>query len=267
MEDQSTQEQEAPAQGADRRSVGAMLSTARRSAGMTVEQLSAVTRVREAIINAFERDEFAQCGGDFYERGHIKALSRALGLDPEAMVQRYDEFNGGRPPALQMAGVFRTDRVLRAAERRGPTWSMGLGVVLSLVVIFGVVRVMGGGTHPAAVEEISAGQGAPAAELHQRAKPAPPRASATVVSNEVVVQVKAKRSSYVNVLDAQGRSLFAGTMQPGMTSTWRAPNRVDLEVSDAGAVSVQVNGKKVGKLGSRGETVRRSFGPPAPPAR
>ncbi|GAA2303073.1 hypothetical protein GCM10010149_60660 [Nonomuraea roseoviolacea subsp. roseoviolacea] len=273
MEDQRTQEQGAPAPGVETRSLGAVLSAARRSAGMTVEQLSALTRIREAIIHAFERDEFSQCGGDFYERGHIKALSRALGLDPEAMVHLYDELHGGDPPAVRMASVFRTDRRLRAAERRSPNWSMALGVALSLVVVFGIVRVMGGagGTHEAGVEQIPAVPTLPAPGVHQRAKPAPPRAGAsvkpTVAANQVVVQVKAKRSSYVNVADATGRKLFAGMMEAGMTSTWRAPDRVDLEVSDATAVSVQVNGKKVGKLGTRGQTVRRSFGPPAPPAR
>jgi hypothetical protein len=42
---------------------------------------------------------------------------------------------------------------------------------------------------------------------------------------------------------------------------------VNLLLSDAGAVSVQVNGKKVKRLGARGEMVRRSFEAPKEPVR
>ena len=37
-----------------------------------------------------ERDDFSACGGDFYARGHIRAIARAAGADPEPLVQEYD---------------------------------------------------------------------------------------------------------------------------------------------------------------------------------
>jgi hypothetical protein len=83
----------------------------------------------------------------------------------------------------------------------------------------------------------------------------------------VTVSMKAKRSSYVNVRDAEGRKLFSGTLKAGKTSTWTAADQVHVLLADASAVTVQVNGKKLKRLGGKGEMVRRSFGPPKPQSR
>ena len=72
-------------------SIGAELANARLQAGLTVAQVSQRTRIRTVIIEAIERDDFSVCGGDFYARGHIRAIARVAGLDPEPLVREYDE--------------------------------------------------------------------------------------------------------------------------------------------------------------------------------
>ena len=72
-------------------SIGAELAEARRQAGLTIEQVSQRTRIRAAIIEGIERDDFSVCGGDFYARGHIRAIARAAGADPEPLVREYDD--------------------------------------------------------------------------------------------------------------------------------------------------------------------------------
>ncbi|MER6944799.1 RodZ domain-containing protein [Nonomuraea sp. NPDC000554] len=241
-------------------SIGAMLAEARQKAGMTVAQLSEITRIREAIIYAIEREDYTQCEDDFYRRGHVKALAKAVGLDPEATVHQYDQEHGGGPPPIRAAAVFQADRKIRLRERRGPNWTLALGVALAIVVVFGVVRVMGG---PDEVQTADTkpipGQKVPPAPV-SKPKVAKPKAPAGVL----VLKVKAKRTSYLDIQDSEGRKLFSGMLQAGQTSTWRSTSAVNMLIGDASAVSLQVNGKNVGKLGDRGETVRRSFKPSAP---
>jgi len=71
-------------------SIGAALAAARRRSGLTVGELSRRTRIREAIIHGIEWDDFSACGGDFYARGHIRAIAHAVGIDPEPLIQEYD---------------------------------------------------------------------------------------------------------------------------------------------------------------------------------
>ncbi|MFG1943535.1 helix-turn-helix domain-containing protein [Nonomuraea sp. NPDC048826] len=242
-----------------------MLAAARQSSGLTVEQLSQVTRIREVIIKAVERDAFAESGSDFYIRGHVKTIARAVGLDPEAVVHRFDQEYGGAPQPVRASAVFQTDRMIKMAERRGPGWTTALAVALAVVVVFGVVKVLGG----ASDQVRTAGGERPAASVPPNSPftEAPPPAVAMARKNTVVVTVEAKRRARMTIRDAKGRELFDGSLKAGRIATWRAQSRIDLEVGDAGAVWVQVNGKKLGAIGERGQTVRRSFVPGKPPAR
>ena len=71
-------------------SIGATLAAARRRAGLTVRDVSQSTRVTEPIISGIEQDDYAECGGDFYARGHIRAIARAVGEDPGPLIEEFD---------------------------------------------------------------------------------------------------------------------------------------------------------------------------------
>ena len=79
-------------------SIGKALAEARRGAGLSVAQVSHRTRIREAIITRIEGDDYSACGGDFYARGHIRAIARASGADPEPLIRAYDTVGQGPPP-------------------------------------------------------------------------------------------------------------------------------------------------------------------------
>jgi transcriptional regulator with XRE-family HTH domain len=83
-------------------SIGAALAEARHQAGLTVAEVSAHTRIREGLIRAIEQDEFGSCGGDFYARGHIRAIAGFVGADAGALISEYDaEHPSGRPVTLE----------------------------------------------------------------------------------------------------------------------------------------------------------------------
>jgi hypothetical protein len=78
--------------------IGGALAEARSEAGLSVDQVSDRTRIRATIIRAIERDDYAMCGGDFYARGHIRAIARVVGTDPAPLIQQYDIVHSP-PPA------------------------------------------------------------------------------------------------------------------------------------------------------------------------
>jgi hypothetical protein len=71
--------------------IGETLADARRQAGLSVAQVSQQTRIRQTIIRAIEDDDYAACGGDFYARGHIRSIAKAVGADSEPLIQQYDQ--------------------------------------------------------------------------------------------------------------------------------------------------------------------------------
>lgn len=71
-------------------SIGEGLAHARRQAGLSVTRVSERTCIRETIICGIERDDYSACGGDFYARGHIRAIAKAVGTDPVPLIEEYD---------------------------------------------------------------------------------------------------------------------------------------------------------------------------------
>ena len=71
-------------------SIGQALTAPRHQAGLTITQVSQRTCIRQTTVGVIERDDFSACGGDFYARGHIRAIARAAGADPEPLVREYD---------------------------------------------------------------------------------------------------------------------------------------------------------------------------------
>jgi cytoskeletal protein RodZ len=78
-------------------SIGQALAEARRQAGLTVTQVSDQTRIREMVITGIEGDDYSACGGDLYVRGYIRIIARAIGADPEPLIQ---EYNAAQPGPL-----------------------------------------------------------------------------------------------------------------------------------------------------------------------
>jgi hypothetical protein len=71
------------------RLIGEKLQHARLAGGLTAREVSESTRITVEVLHRVEAGQFAQCGGDVYARGHIRAYARAVGLDPEPLLAEY----------------------------------------------------------------------------------------------------------------------------------------------------------------------------------
>jgi cytoskeletal protein RodZ len=133
-------------------SIGATLAAARRRAGLTVGEVSQRTRVTEPIIRGIEQDDYVACGGDFYARGHIRAIARAVGEDPVPLI---DEFDATWRSAKEItaAEAFQPAMPLRKRERRRVRWTAVLAVLVLAVIGFASYKFasgVGGTPHRAA---------------------------------------------------------------------------------------------------------------------
>jgi cytoskeletal protein RodZ len=124
-------------------SIGATLAAARRHAGLTVADVSHRTRVREIIIEGIEHDDYAACGGDFYARGHIRAIAEAVGTDPGPLIDEFDDrFRSS--PEITAADVFKPSMPLRKRERRRVRWTGLLAVLVLAVLGFAIYKAVAG---------------------------------------------------------------------------------------------------------------------------
>ncbi|RFU38397.1 DUF4115 domain-containing protein [Actinomadura logoneensis] len=245
-------------------SIGETLARERERAGLTITQVSLRTRIRESVVRGMEHDDFTACGGNFYARGHIRSVARVIGIDPEPLVQQFDEAHGGAPqPASATASVFEADQQVPLRGRRSPNWTAAMAVALVLVIGYGVFQVLsrGGGEHHTAQQvagtPVGAGTAAP------DPTPASPTPSATPHKG-VQIKLKARRSTWVQVRGDKGRPLFAGVVQEGDSKHWSAHKVIRIVVGDGGGVRLTVNGQDIGKAGKTGRVVTLKFTPSDP---
>src|SRR4051812_3536142 len=102
-----------PAAGA----VGSALAAARVAAGRSVTDVASALRVREAVVEGIEADDYALCGGDVYARGHVRSYARLLGLDDGPLLQAFADRGAQAGPARPAARGRRRDR---GAALHGP---------------------------------------------------------------------------------------------------------------------------------------------------
>jgi cytoskeletal protein RodZ len=102
-------------------SIGGTLADARQQAGLSVAEVSTRTRIGQGLIRAIEHDEFGACGGDFYARGHIRAIASAVGANSQALVSQYDAAHPSDSPlTLEELLKRQPPRAPRSPRQRRP---------------------------------------------------------------------------------------------------------------------------------------------------
>ena len=239
-------------------SIGDALARARSQAGLTVAQVSERTRIRETIIRGIEHDDFSACGGDFYARGHIRSIARAVGTDPEELIQQYDATHGA-PQAIRAADVFEPSTPIKLKERRRPNWSLAMIVVLVLLLGYGGYRVIAAATAPS--HPVAAGGHRPAPRHHTAASAHSPPPSAPAHPRTLVIKLTALQDCWVEFTRPSGRYLSQAYIVGGSSKTWTFRHAVVMQIGNPGGILLTVDGKKLGRPGSPGQPVTLSFGP------
>lgn len=249
-------------------SIGETLAAARQRAGLSVGQVSETTRIRGAVIRAIERDDFSLSGGDFYTRGHIRSIARAVGADAAPLIQQYDDSHGGAPQPTSVVEAFEPETPIKMGERRRPNWAAAMAVALIIVVAIGAVKLItGGGSSNDHQPQARHSVAAPART--KSPKPSPSKSSGGPVAmapGEVSVRLNAIEDTWVSVHNDAGDQLFEGLISADDVKSWSAKKKLKLIIGNAGGVRLRVNGKDVGKPGNEGDVTRLTFGPGDPTA-
>src|SRR3989442_1680071 len=115
-------------------SVGDYLRDPRDRRGISLEEISRVTRVASGYLEALESDRFSALPPPVFTRGFIRAYCQALGESPDEALARYDGREGGAPPPPRPTAPAGTTP---AAKGEPPSRSAVL-VSFVLLVILGM---------------------------------------------------------------------------------------------------------------------------------
>jgi hypothetical protein len=235
--------------------IGPRIVHAREMLDMDIDELSERTRIRPHVLEAIEVDDFGPCGGDFYARGHLTAIARVLGLTLEPLMKEYDERYAGGP--INARRVFEAELATglssgMRATRGGPQWTMLIGAVLCLTLVWGVARLLAGDPAQVAAPPSSGDSAGLAANQQPITSPLMKTTPMTVTA--------AHAGAHVVVRDRTGKILWSGDLR--MTHSRKivglAPFKV--ETDNLGAIEVSVDGDALGTLGTAGKAGSKRLG-------
>ena len=269
-------------------SIGQALSAARRDAGLSIDDISAKTRLRATVIRAIEADDFSLCGGDFYARGHIRTLAGLVRLDPVPLLAEYDATIGPKDDVQATSQLYETEAtgraITRTAQKRSPHWGLAaMATTLVAIIVFATVGLLGHGkkkdtasTPPAPVAAavtsappshspspspvVSSPASSPPASVAAQPTPSTVVAEAGV---HVVLRITTTKC-WVAATASDGQVLYQGVLSPGAVQTFDDPQRVSLRLGNAPATDITVNGVDLGAPATKNSVTSVSFGPGNP---
>lgn len=243
-------------------SLGSMITKARKDAGLSIDDLSAATNIRGTLLRDMEANNFSQCGGETYARGHLRNIAIKLKVDPQIFLTAFEDEQMQVDRTMQ--DLLVENSVMREPkETRKVSWKVLVTISVASLFVAGLVQIIVSNDSapdiPVAVEEPATPTASPEATTATEVVPTEEPTVSTGQGVEVIINaVRAK--SWLFVSDSSGRVLFSGQIPQGVTKTFSSDAQLNLKIGNAGGVDVSVNGKKIDSLGVDGQVVSVSYG-------
>ena len=266
--------------------IGTALRDARVARNLSLAEVSALLRIREAHLEAIELEDFEQLPGNVYAIGFIRTYAQFLELNESDLIMRFkaasvesgmaDMVFEEEEETEQISGALKISLLVVGALVVYVLWLVAGtpndGITVSTVVQTPAapVEAPAAPTPPAVVADEAAAASAAAAETPAtlRASDGVAPAAATIEGPADVqpnaqlidttpapskVEIRATRRTWMRLENAQGRVLFSSVIDEG--EGFELPDDMDyiLATRDAGALTYFVNNQAVAPVGRRGQ--------------
>lgn len=273
-------------------SVGEKLRLARLDQGLDLAEVSVRTKIGKRYLEAIEADDRKVLPGGFFYKNWVQQYAIALSLNAEAISSEVDSIvasdrepalpgqdhtrlpKGMRPPPMNVGG--------RPSGAHRLFYSLGLLVAVVLGCSASYAWWHNSQVNAAALETKPGVDSKPvavsptvnskarsfsepprnSAPSQEKADVAPPVAAPTqesdrvnlnpVSNDDVQIEVSASEETWVSI-NPDGRQGFSGVLQPAEVRTVAAHEKARIRIGNAGGVSVRLNGKSIGPIGTSGQ--------------
>ena len=230
--------------------LGSTIRDAREAARLSIQSLSETTSIRIGLLLEMENNDFANCGGDTYARGHLRNIAPKIGIDAQALVNMYNEEHSTEHRAIQ--DLLVENNVMQVPrEERKISWKIPAIASVAVLLFLGLAQII-----------ISNQSEEVAPVITASASPTPTTNSLQPVessSGPVELRITAARgNSYIHII-ADGETLAKGSIFQGETKSFKGEKVISIYFSNPAGLDVTLNGKQLAPLGGQNEEVRRTF--------
>lgn len=238
--------------------LGSTIRDAREAVRLSIESLSESTSIRIGLLIEMEKNNFANCGGDTYARGHLRNIAPKIGVDAQILINLYNEEHSTEHRAIQ--DLLVENNVMQVPrEERKISWKIPAIASISVLLLLGLVQIIisnqGADVAPAKPTTTTTSPTSPATPSESAA----PLTSSETNLGPVELTIAATRgNSYIHIV-ADGKTLAKGSIFQGETKSFKGEKVISIYFSNPAGLDVTLNGKQLAPLGGQNEEVRRTF--------
>jgi cytoskeletal protein RodZ len=243
-------------------SLGSLISKARADAGLSIDDLSSTTNIRGTLLREMEANNFSQCGGETYARGHLRNIAIKVNVDPKIFLTAFEEEQMHADRTMQ--DLLVENNVMRESkEVRKASWKVLVTISVASLFVAGLGQIIVSSNStpdiPVAIEVSATTSPTPVAITNEGVVPTDD--DTISIGQGVQVIIAATRAkSWLFVSNSSGLVLFSGQIPVGATKNFSADQQLNLKIGNAGGVDLSVNGRKIDSLGADGQVVSVSYG-------
>jgi len=244
-------------------SLGEFLRGARESAGLSIDELSEITSIRPGLIKEIENNNFVNCGGDTYARGHLRNIAPKISVDAQTLIDLYNQEHSSESRTIHDLLVENNVTKL-PTERKTLSWKpLAIASIVILAAIAGGQIIIS--NSETTVAPLASKSPTPTPLVTPSAEPTvDPTPSATTTNTpdatgDMKLTIAATRgNSNIDVV-VDGKHLYKGPIFQGDSKTFSAPKSISVYLGNAGDLDLTLNGKALAPLGDRNQEVRKTF--------
>jgi cytoskeletal protein RodZ len=236
--------------------LGSTIRDAREAARISLESLSESTSIRMGLLTEMENNNFAHCGGDTYARGHLRNIANRIGLNPQILLDLYNDQHSTENRAIQ--DLLVENNIMQVPrEKKTISWKVPALVSVTILFVIASVQIV-------TSNQDSSPTPAPSVSASKSAEPTPaptqsPAPAVTSKSGPVELTLVASRgNSYIHIV-VDGSQAEKGSMFQGESKTFKGKKVISIYLSNPAGLDLTLNGKQLAPLGGQNEEVRRTF--------
>lgn len=226
---------------------GNRLKKIRLEKGISLEEIQKKTKIHPNILRAIEGDGISGLS-PIYLKSFLKIYCKFLGLDYREYIGDYEQAREEEQAAKQPAVVKESPRRLKISSLR-PNKKITKVSLIALAAFFLLFGLFKAGK--AVFSKRSSARVPAVAEKMGDKKPKP----AASLSSGIRLGIRARDNCWVT-LKVDGRIVFQRVLTKGRFESWKAKDKMELSLGNAGAVELEVNGQVFSNLGRKGQALK-----------
>ncbi|MBW1973578.1 MAG: hypothetical protein DRP55_00495 [Spirochaetes bacterium] len=240
-------------------SFGEILRNFRKESGVSLEQISVLTKVNKGQLLAMEEGRWDLLPAPVFIRGFVKLYAKAIGKEPDELLNLFDQ--------ISIEKEYEEHKEATKTKEKEKNKKGYLLLIVALFVVI-IVSLMWLSSHRKRStifiskknEESKINTTSTSSIITTTTTSTTTTIEEAKEEKGIKLVIKAKEYTWIGI-SVDGEKQKGLFLHEGDVITKTAKNSIELKVGNAGGIDIEYNGKELGSPGKRGEVKKLIFPP------